>query len=151
MAEIAKNRKVKHDYEILDQYECGVVLRGTEVKSIRAGHVNIRDAFVRIEKDEAWLYNCDIQMYGAASHVQHEPRRPRRLLLHKKEIGRLEKESTEKRLALPVTRMYWKGSLVKIEVAVGRGKAKQDRRETLKRNQDNREAAREMANFNRGR
>jgi len=150
MPDIVKNRKVKHDYEILDLFECGISLRGTEVKSIREGNVNLRDAFGKVDKGELWLWGCDIMPYGFASHVQHEAKRARRLLVHRKEYERIEKEVTLKRLALPATRMYWKGSLVKVEIAIARGKANKDRRQSLKEAVEDREAGREMARFNRG-
>lgn len=123
-------------------------MRGTEVKSIRQGKVNISDAFARIDKDQVWLYNCDVQIYDKASFVQHEPRRTRKLLLNKREIHKLISHSLQKGLALPVLKMYWKGSLVKVEIGVGRGKTKGDQRQDIKERTENREAAREVARFN---
>ena len=132
----------------MERYEAGLQLRGTEVKSIRQGKVNISDAFARIDKDQVWLYNCDVQIYDKASHVQHEPRRTRKLLLNKREIHKLISHSLQKGLALPVLKMYWKGSLVKVEIGVGRGKTKGDQRQDIKERTENREAAREVARFN---
>ncbi len=148
MSEISTNRKALRDFHILERYEAGLQLRGTEVKSIRQGKVNISDAFARIDKDQVWLYNCDVQIYDKASHVQHEPRRTRKLLLNKREIHKLISHSLQKGLALPVLKMYWKGSLVKVEIGVGRGKTKGDQRQDIKERTENREAAREVARFN---
>lgn len=148
MSEISTNRKALRDFHILERYEAGLQLRGTEVKSIRQGKVNISDAFARIDKDQIWLYNCDVQIYDKASHVQHEPRRTRKLLLNKREIHKLISHSLQKGLALPVLKMYWKGSLVKVEIGVGRGKTKGDQRQDIKERTENREAAREVARFN---
>ena len=148
MSEITTNRKAPRDYHILERYEAGVELRGTEVKSIRQGKVNISDAFARVDKNQVWLYNLDIQPYDKASHVQHEARRTRRLLLHKREINKLSEQSLIKGLALPVLKLYWKGALVKVEIGVGRGKTKGDQRQDIKERTENREAAREVARFN---
>ena len=151
--EIATNRKALRDYQILERYEAGVELRGTEVKSIRQGRLNISDAFARAERGQVWLYNLDVQAYDKANgFTQHEPRRTRRLLLHKKEILKLYGETQVKGLALPVLRAYWKDSRVKIEIGVGRGKNKGDLREADKEKADKREAQRVVARFNeRGR
>lgn len=148
MSEIATNRKASRDYHILEKYEAGVELRGTEVKSIRQGKVNVSDAFARVDKNQVWLYNLDIQPYDKASHVQHEARRTRKLLLHKREINKLSEQSLIKGLALPVLKLYWKGQLVKVEIGVGRGKTKGDQRQDIKERTENREAAREVARFN---
>lgn len=152
MSDIATNRKAPRDYHILERYEAGIELRGTEVKSIRQGKLNISDAFARVDKGQAWLYNCDIQHYDKASHEQHEPRRTRRLLLHRREIDKLQASSQQKGLAMPVLRLYWKGPRVKAEIGVGRGKTKGDQRQDLKARTEQREAARVVASFNeRGR
>jgi SsrA-binding protein len=146
--EISTNRKAARDFHILERYEAGVELRGTEVKSIRQGKINISDAFARVERDQIWLYNFDIQIYDKASHTQHEPRRTRRLLLHKREIRKLTALTQQKGLALPALRAYWKGARVKIEIGVGKGKTKGDQREDLKGKAMDREAARAVSNFN---
>jgi SsrA-binding protein len=147
-AEIATNRKAPRDYHILERYEAGIELRGTEVKSIRQGKINLSDAFARVDRNQVWLYNFDIQPYDKASHTQHEPRRTRRLLLHKREIHKLTALTQQKGLSLPALRAYWKGPLVKIEIGVGKGKTKGDQREDLKGKVMDREAARAAANFN---
>ena len=148
MSEIATNRKAPRDYHILEKYEAGIELRGTEVKSIRLGKLNISDAFARVDRGQVWLYGCDIQPYDKASHVQHEARRTRRLLLHKREIDKLTGFTHQKGLALPVLRMFWKGQLVKIELGVGKGKNFADQRQDLKKAVELREAQREMSRFN---
>ncbi len=148
-ADIATNRKARHDFTIGDTYEAGIALVGTEVKSIRAGRVNIRDSFARIEKGEAFLYGCDIQPYQSASYFQHEPKRPRRLLLNRKEIRTLEAETAKKGATLVVLRLYWKGQKVKAEIGVAKGKEHADRRQALRERTEKREADREMAAFNR--
>jgi SsrA-binding protein len=149
IVDIATNRKALRDYTILARYEAGMELRGTEVKSIRNGKLNISDAFARIEKNQVWLYNCDVQAYDKASWEQHEPRRTRRLLLHKREIYKLIGYNQVKGLALPVLRAYWKNQRVKVELGVGQGKTKGDQRQDLKAKQDNREAQRVAAAFNK--
>ena len=147
--EIATNRKALRDYHILERYECGVELRGTEVKSIRQGKLNISDAFARVERDQVWLYNMDIQVYDKASFEQHEPRRTRRLLLHKREILKLFGFTQIKGHSLPILRAYWKGAHIKMELGVGKGKNVGDQREALKEKAVKREAQRVVASFNK--
>lgn len=147
--EITNNRKATHDFHILETIEAGVELKGTEVKSIRAGHMNLRDAFARIERGQCLLYGCDIQPYERASWEQHQPQRVRRLLLHKKEIMRLFGVCQVKGHSLVALRAYWKGPRVKIELGVGKGKISGDKRDDLKKREANREIAREVARFNR--
>ncbi|GAA5144960.1 MAG: SsrA-binding protein SmpB [Verrucomicrobiota bacterium] len=147
--EIATNRKALRDFHILERYEAGVELRGTEVKSIRLGKLNISDAFARVERGQVWLYNMDVQIYEKASFSQHEPRRTRRLLLHKREILKLFAHTQQKGLALPVLRAYWKDSRVKIEIGVGKGKTKGDQREDLKEKAVKRETQKVVSSFNR--
>ncbi len=147
--DIASNRKARHDFQILETFEAGIELRGTEVKSIREGRINLRDTFARVEKGQVWLYGCDINPYKQASFQQHEAKRPRRLLLHKKEIRKLQELTAEKGHTLVALRAYWVNRRVKIEIGVGRGKTKGDQRQDLKKKVDQREAQRAMANFNR--
>lgn len=148
-ADIVTNRKAFRDYHILEKIEAGIELRGTEVKSIRAGHVQLQGAFVRVENGEAWLYDCDIQPYERASHEQHEPRRRRRLLLHRPEIERLRAEVETAGRALPALRMYWKRGRVKLELGLGRGKAAADKRADLKQRAQQRETDRLLAAIQR--
>jgi SsrA-binding protein len=149
-SEISTNKKARRDYEILQKHECGIELKGTEVKSIRAGKVNISDAFARVERGQLMLYGCDIQPWEtAASFFQHEAKRPRRLLMHKREIFRLEQLTSQKGCALPALRLYWKNGRVKLELGVGRGKTHRDQRYDMKARVEMREAQRVVANFNR--
>src|SRR5271168_3501534 len=121
MSEIASNRRALHDYHILDRYEAGIELKGTEVKSIRAGFASLNGAFARVENAEVWLYSADIQPYRQASFEQHEPKRQRRLLLNKAEIGKLFEASTIGGHSIVALRMYWKGHRVKVEIGVAQG------------------------------
>lgn len=150
-AESITNRKALRDYHILEKFEAGIELRGTEVKSIRAGRVNINDAFARIEDGEAYLYGVNIQPYERASHEQHDPVRRRRLLLHRIEIDRLFGASAIKGHTLVALKLYWKQHLLKIELGVGKGKVEHDKRQDLKKKVENREAQRAVAGFNRQR
>jgi len=149
-ADIATNRKAGRDFHILEKYEAGLELKGTEVKSIRAGKVNIADAFCRVERGQVFLHGCDIQPWETAGEwFQHATRRPRRLLLHKREILKLEQAVAVQGCTLPLLRMYWKHSRVKVEIGVGKGKTHADQRQDLKKKVEMREAQREMARFNR--
>lgn len=148
--EIATNRKALRDYHILERYEAGVELRGTEVKSIRLGKLNISDAFARVERGQVWLYNMDVQIYEKANGFsQHEPRRTRRLLLHKREILKLFAHTQQKGNALPILRAYWKNGHIKMELGVGKGKTHGDQREALKEKAVKMEAQRVVASFNK--
>ena len=149
-AEIATNRKAGRDFHISDKYEAGLELKGTEVKSIRAGKINVADAFARVENNQVMLYGCDIQPWETAGEwYNHQAKRPRRLLLHKKEILKLANETQVKGCTLPLLRMYWKNRRVKVEIGVGKGKTHTDQRQDLKKRVELREAQREMARFNR--
>ncbi len=149
---IASNKKAGRDYEILSRQECGIELRGTEVKSIREGRVNISDAFARVEKGQLFLYGCDVQPWETAGKwFQHEAKRPRRLLMHKREILKLEIQMAQKGYALPLLRLYWKNGKVKAEIGVGRGKTHRDQRYDLKERAEMREVQREVSRLNKGR
>lgn len=148
MSDISTNRKAGRDYHLLDKYEAGIQLKGTEVKSIRLGHFNLTDAFARVDGDQVFLYNADIKEYDKASHVSHEPRAERRLLLHRAEINKLKAATQQKGLAIVATRAYWKNRRVKVEIYVGKGKNQVDQRHDLKKRVEDREAAREMSRFN---
>lgn len=149
--DIVTNRKALRDYFILERIEAGLALKGTEIKSIRAGRVNISDAFARVANNEAFLVNASIQPYDKASHEQHEPDRPRKLLLRRREIDRLGGLAAVEGRALVILRLYWKGHLVKAEIGVGKGKLQRDKREDVKKREADREARRAAANFNRRR
>jgi len=137
---IATNRKAYHNYHILDSLEAGLVLTGTEIKSIRAGRVSLGDAYVRPEGGELWLLNAHIARYEAGSYASHTPTRPRKLLLHRKEIAHLTSQVQEKGLTLIPLKLYLKDSVAKVEIALAKGKKLYDKRETVTR----REAKREM-------
>lgn len=150
-AEISVNRKALRDYHILERLEAGIELKGTEVKSIRAGLANVNNAFARVEGREIFLYDVDIQPYVRASHEQHEPKRRRRLLLHRKEIDRLLGLTQIEGRTIVALRMYWKDARVKIEIGVGKGKEQRDQRADIKARVTKREMDREAANFNKRR
>jgi len=135
---VVTNRKARHNYHILDTVEAGIVLTGSEIKSIRAGRVSLGDAYVRPEGGELWLLNAHIARYEASSYLGHEPTRPRKLLLHRKEIAELTSTVAEKGFTLVPLRLYIKDSLAKLEVALARGKKLYDKRETILRRETER-------------
>lgn len=137
---VTTNRKAYHDYHMLESVEAGIVLTGTEIKSIREGRVTLSDAYVRPERRELWLLNAHIARYDPGSYMSHDATRPRKLLLHRKEIGILASKVAEKGLTLVPTKLYLKDSHAKLEVCVARGKKLYDKRETIAR----REVEREM-------
>ncbi len=140
-----KNKKAYYDYEILEKYEAGIELKGTEVKSLREGKANLRDSFVRIENGEAFLFNAYIAPYTHGNLFNHEPTRRRKLLLHKSEIKRLLGKTQEKGLTIVPLRMYFNNrGKVKVEIALVKGKKKYDKRETIKRRELEREAQKAM-------
>ena len=151
MAEIVSNPKARRDYQILDTFEAGLVLRGTEVKSIRAGHVQIGDAFARVERDEVWLHNMHIEEYSHGNRENHEPKAPRKLLLNRPEIRKLHEFSAVKGNALVALSLYWKSGRVKVALAVGKSKASFDKRQDIKRRDDDRDMKREMMRRQKGR
>ncbi len=149
-SDISTNKKARRDYEILEHHECGIELKGTEVKSIRAGKVNISDAFARVEKGQLLLYGCDIQPWETAGEFfQHAPKRPRRMLMHKREIFKIEMKLAQNGYSLPLLRLYWKNGKVKAEIGVGKGKTFRDQRYDLKARVELREVQREVSRFNR--
>ena len=150
-ADISVNRKALRDYHILDRFEAGLELVGTEVKAIRAGLANVNNAFARVENGQVWLYDMDIQPYEKASFVQHEPKRARRLLLHRREIDRLVGKTQVEGQAIVALRLYWKEHRVKIEIALGKGKLAHDKRHDLKAKVEKRETDRVVAGFNKSR
>jgi SsrA-binding protein len=128
--EILTNRQAFHEFQILDKYEAGAALVGTEVKSIMAGRIQLKDSYVSVKDDEVWLFNAHISPYSHGNIQNHEPLRPRKLLLHRKEIEKLTKESTQKGMTLVVTSIYWKNGRIKFEIGVAKGKKLYDKRET---------------------
>jgi SsrA-binding protein len=139
---IATNRKAFHNYHIGESFEAGLALTGSEIKSIREGRVSLGDAYVRPDGGEMWLMNMHIARYEASSYMGHEPTRPRKLLLHRKEINYLTGKVAEKGLTLIVTKMYLKGHVAKVEIALARGKKLYDKREAITRREVDRELAR---------
>ena len=137
---IARNRKAKFDYELLDSFEAGLVLQGSEIKSIRASQISLKEAYVRTDGHEAWLVNAHIAPYVQASRAGHEPRRERKLLLHKREIDQLWDAVQKKGLTIVPTQVHLREGRAKVEIAVARGKRKYDKRQAIKQ----REAKREM-------
>ena len=134
MPDIATNKKAFRDYFFIDRWECGLALTGGEVKSIRAGEVNFGDSFAREQKGEIFLFNLYINPYLQASYMNDEPDRPRKLLLHKKEIQKITSTAAQKHLALVPTKLYFnKRGFVKVEIALGRGKKSFDKREDIKK------------------
>ena len=130
---IAENRKARRNYEIIDTLECGIALQGSEVKSLRAGKVSLDEAYGRILNKEVWLIGCDIAEYSHANVMNHEPRRPRKLLLHRREIHKFASKATERGLTLVPLKMYFKSGKAKILMGVGRGRKLFDKREKLKK------------------
>lgn len=142
MADIVTNSKARRDYHILDTFEAGIALRGTEVKALRAGRGQISDAFARVEHDEVFLYNAHIEEYSHGNLQNHEPKAVRKLLLHKSEIRKLFGLAAVKGNALVPLSLYWKNGRVKVALAVGKGKAQYDKREDLKKRESDRELKR---------
>ena len=128
--EILTNRQAFHEFHVLDKYEAGAALVGTEVKSIMAGRIQLKDSYVSVKDGEVWLLNAHISPYSHGNKQNHEPLRTRKLLLHRKEIEKLEKETTQKGMTLVVTRIYWKNGRIKFEIGVAKGKKLYDKRET---------------------
>ena len=139
---VATNRKARYDYTVLDVYEAGIALQGTEVKSLRAGHVSLNDAFAQVDDGEVWLRGLHIQEYDFGSWTNHEPRRARKLLLHRSEIARLVGKTRETGLTLVPLSLYFSGGLAKVELGLVRGKAKHDKREAMAERDAKREAER---------
>ena len=142
MADILTNSKARRDYHILETFEAGIVLRGTEVKSLRAGKGQIRDAFARVTNDEVWLYNAHIDEYSHGNLLNHEPKAPRKLLLHKSEIRKLFGLAAVKGNALFPLAFYWKNGKVKVSLAAGKGKVQFDKRQDVKKRESERELKR---------
>lgn len=151
MADILTNPKARRDYHILETYEAGIVLHGTEVKALRAGRGQIRDAFARVENDEVWLHNAHIDEYSHGNRENHLPKAKRKLLLNKSEIQKLFSLASIKGNSLIPLSFYWKGHRVKVSLGVGKGKASHDKRDDLKKKTDEREMKRAMMKFAKGR
>lgn len=136
---IADNRKARHDYHLLETFEAGLVLLGTEVKAMREGRVNLRDSYCRFERGEPYLLGAHVGQYSHGGYASHDPVRPRKLLLHQEEVRKLLGKTTEKGLTVVPLRMYFKQGRAKVEIALAKGKKSYDKRETIKRREAERE------------
>jgi len=148
---IAQNRKARHDYHIEDTYEAGLVLMGTEVKSLRAGHANLVDGFVDIEKDEVWLHSVHIPEYSNGTWTNHSARRKRKLLLNRSEIDKIERKVNEKGYTIVPLSLYFKDGRAKVEIALAKGKKTWDKRQALRERDDNREKTQALGRHLKGR
>lgn len=146
---VAQNKKARHDYHILDTYECGLALMGTEVKSLRMGRASLVDGFVHIDNGEAWLHNIHVPEYVQGTWTNHSATRKRKLLLHRAEIDKLDSKSQETGHTIVPLSLYFKDSRVKVEIALAKGKKEYDKRQTLKEKQDLRETNRAVADVKR--
>ena len=146
---VAENRKAFHDYHILETFEAGVQLVGTEVKAIREGSVNLRDSFARVDDGEIWVYNIHINPYSHRGYADHEPTRKRKLLLHRQEIRKLIGRTVERGMTLVPTRMYFRGPFAKVEIALARGKDRFDKRESIRERETKRDMERALRDAHR--
>jgi SsrA-binding protein len=143
--DICRNRRAFHEYEILDRLECGLVLTGTEVKSLRDGQASLEDAYARIDGGEVWLIGSDIPEYAMGNRMNHKPKRPRKLLMHRREIGRFVGKASQKGFTLVPLKLYFKDGRAKVELAVARGKQTHDKREAQKKAEAQKEIRRAMS------
>lgn len=143
---VTQNKKAFHDYFILDTYEAGIELKGTEIKSVRLGHVNLKDAFIRFKNNEAFIENMHIAPYEQGNIFNHQPLRNRKLLLHKKQIKKLQREVKENGLTVVPTKLYFNTSKLKVEIALARGKKLYDKRQDLKAKDAKRDMERALKN-----
>lgn len=142
---VTENRKARHRFDVLEQLECGIVLRGSEVKSLREGKVSIQEAYGRIKNNELWLLGCDIAEFKQATIFNHEPRRPRKLLVHQKQLNKLTARATEKGLTLVPLKLYFnERGIAKVLLGVCRGKKAHDKRESIKKKDVDRQIERNM-------
>ena len=147
---VAQNRKARHDYNILDTYEAGIVLGGTEVKSLREGRASLADAFATVDEGEVWLRNAHIPEYSHGTWTNHTARRTRKLLLNRREIGRIERDLADSGTTLIPLSIYFSDGYAKVEIALATGKREYDKRQTLAEREGKREAERALAARNRG-
>jgi SsrA-binding protein len=141
---VARNRKARHEYDLIEKIEAGLVLTGTEVKSLRTGKANIEDAYADIDRDEIWLLGADIPEYLQANRMNHKPKRPRKLLLHRAEIARLSARAGEKGLTIVPLSVYFKKGIAKVELCIARGRKSYDKREAIKQDDAKRDIARAL-------
>jgi SsrA-binding protein len=141
---VARNRRARHDYDLLEKVEAGLVLTGTEVKSLRNGKANLEEAYAEVDRGEVWLLGCDIPEYVQANRMNHVPKRPRKLLLHRREINKLGIKAAEKGLTLVPLSLYFRKGIAKVELCIARGRKTFDKREALKRQEARRDIDRAM-------
>ena len=146
--DIATNRQARFRFHLLETWETGIALQGSEVKSVRDGQVNLKDAYALVRDGEVWLHNMHIAPYAPAAREGHDPERPRKLLMHKREIERLIGKTKEKGLTLVPTRLYFSGSHAKVELALAKGKEQHDKREAIREREQRREMERELRRRN---
>jgi SsrA-binding protein len=142
---IGRNRRAFHEYEVLDRLECGIVLVGTEVKSLRDGHCLLEDAYAKIDEGELWLIGCEIPEYVKGNRLNHKPKRPRKLLLHRRELAKFAEKASQRGFTMVPLSLYFKNGRAKVEVAVARGKQLHDKRESLKKRDAERDIQRAMS------
>jgi len=147
---IASNRKASHNFEVLETCEAGLVLRGTEVKALRGGRADLKESYARIERNEAWLLGCHISPYAQGNRANHDPLRPRKLLLHRREISRLVGKVMEKGLTLVPLRLYFKEGRAKVELGLARGRKTRDKRQVIREREERREMDRAIRARARG-
>ncbi|MFN4258801.1 MAG: SsrA-binding protein SmpB [Gemmataceae bacterium] len=146
---ICRNKRAFHEYHILEKMECGLVLTGTEVKSLREGHASLEDAYAKVEDGEVWLINSDIPEYSRGNQLNHKPKRRRKLLLHRREIAKFAGKASQRGLTLVPLRMYFKEGRAKVELAIAQGKQLHDKRQAQKKAEAQREIRRAMTKRNR--
>ncbi len=144
---VARNRRARHEFDLIETVEAGIVLTGTEVKSLRNGKASLEESYAGIERGEVWLYGCDIPEYLQANRMNHKPKRPRKLLLHRSEIAKLVAKASERGLTLVPLKIYFKDGMAKVEICVARGRKTYDKRDALKKQ----DAKRDMDRALRGR
>ncbi len=141
---VARNRRAAHEYELTDRLECGIVLVGTEVKSLRDGHCSLDGSYAKIEDDELWLIDCEIPEYAMGNQLNHKPKRDRKLLVHRRELAKFAGKASERGFTLVPTSVYFKNGRAKVEIAVARGKQMHDKRQALKKAEAKREMDRAL-------
>jgi SsrA-binding protein len=151
VAVVCRNKRAFHDYDVFDKLECGLVLTGTEVKSLRDGHASLEDAYAKIEGGEVWLLGSDIPEYAMGNRMNHKPKRPRKLLLHRREIAKFAGKASQRGFTLVPLRLYFKGGRAKVELAVCRGKANYDKRQAQKKADAQKEIRRALTERRRDR
>lgn len=142
---VCRNRRASHEYELTDRLECGIVLVGTEVKSLRDGHCSLDGSYAKVEDGELWLIDCEIPEYAMGNQLNHKPKRDRKLLLHRRELAKFAGKASERGFTLVPTSVYFKNGRAKVEIAVARGKQMYDKRQALKKAEAKRDMARAMS------